>query len=498
MKKEIFRMERVTYKENEVMKLEDFNLQIYQGEIMGMIPLNNHGLSAFLKLLQVNLPIYDGYIYFNHNKVNSWKESLRDYNRISVIQAKSSLVKQMSITDNIFVLRKGFRQEIVRSGLLKRQLEPFLKDINIEIPLDGNVEQLSVFERVVVEILRAVVAGNRLIVLNEIGTLISYDELEELHSILRHYAEKGTSFIYICPHFEEINRICDRAAIMSNGRIQKVVFKSELAEEVRRIYPAEYDRMVRYHWDTRRKNSEKRDEIFRWKSYNRGIEKNISFSVNQGECLAVQIQEGEILREMLMVMTGEMTSEAAAYMEGSKTDFVRDSRIAIIQELPTKTMIFPELNYMDNLCISLGRRVPSVWHSSRIKNSIRREYSEFLGGDVFDMQVEDLSEKQKYQLVYTRVLLQRPKIVFCVHPFHGADVAHRMVIWRMLESFLDKGIAVVILSLGLSDSLSLADRLLTISGDGSTSEVSWENFSSITFQVPWRHIYENYIIKSRE
>lgn len=62
MRKEIFRMERVTYKEAEITRLEDFNLQIYEGEIMGMVPFNGFGMAAFLELLQTNLPIYDGYI----------------------------------------------------------------------------------------------------------------------------------------------------------------------------------------------------------------------------------------------------------------------------------------------------------------------------------------------------------------------------------------------------------------------------------------------------
>ena len=78
------------------------------------------------------------------------------------------------------------------------------------------------------------------------------------------------------------------------------------------------------------------------------------------------------------------------------------------------------------------------------------------------MPVEELSEKQKYQLVYTRVFLQKPEILFCIQPFCGADLAHRMFIWSMLEKFLDKGISVVILSLNLSDSLAMADRLLIL------------------------------------
>lgn len=408
---------------------------------MGMIPFNNHGLTAFLKLLQTNLPVYDGYIYYHGEMINSWKESLRNHNRISIIQAKSSLVESMSITDNIFVLRKGFRQEIIRTNLLNRQLAPFLEDIGIKIPVDAKVEQLSVFERVVVELLRAVVTGNRLIVLNEIGALISYEELEKLHSILRHYAERGTSFLYICPHFEEIASICDRAAGLSNGHIQKIILKEDMADEVLRVYSAEYDRMVRYHLENREKNTEEKEIVFSWNCYNEAVKKNISFTVNEGECLAVQIQESKILQEFFQVMAGNKPLERqCVFIDGKETDFVSDYRVAVVQELPTKTMIFPELDYMDNLCISLSQRISSIWRNHKIRNSIRQEYGDILGDEVFDMQVENLSEKQKYQLVYTRVLLQKPRIVFCVHPFRGRMFLTECSSGRCWRRFLIKGL----------------------------------------------------------
>lgn len=499
MRKEIFRMERVTCKEDGVLRLEDFSLQVYQGEIMGILPLNSHGMPAFLRLLQTNQPLYDGYVYYRGEKVNSWKESSRENNKISIIQAKSSLVESLSITDNIFVLRKGFRQEIIRTGLLRRQLAPFFKDIGIRIPVEARVEQLSVFERVVVELLRAVVLGSRLIVLNEIGSLISEDELEKLHGILQHYAERGTAFLYICPHLEEISGICDRAAIFSDGRIQKIVLMEELYEEVKHLYPVEYDRMVRFHLENRKKIRSPREEVFRWNCYCEAVGKNLSFAVDKGECLAVQVQESKILREIFQQMSGDLPLEkGSAFIEGKETDFINDFRVAVIQELPTKTMIFPELDYMDNLCISLSQRMSNIWSNHKIRNNIRREYGELLGDEVFDLPVEELSEKEKYQLVYARILLQKPRIVFCVTPFRGADVAHRMVIWRMLEQLLEQEIAVVILSPGLSDALSLADRLLTVYGDGTAREISREEFSMVSSQVPWRHLYEGYSIGNYE
>ena len=113
MNREIFRMERVTYQENGVTFLKDFNLRIDEGEILGLIPVNGYGLNAFLKLLEVNVPLEDGYVYSRGEIINSWKDSRRTHNRISVIGAENRLVETLSVTDNIFVLRKGFRQEVI-------------------------------------------------------------------------------------------------------------------------------------------------------------------------------------------------------------------------------------------------------------------------------------------------------------------------------------------------------------------------------------------------
>lgn len=125
-------------------------------------------------------------------------------------------------------------------------------------------------------------------------------------------------------------------------------------------------------------------------------------------------------------------------------------------------MVFPGLNYLENLCFTMDHRMKALWRSGRVKRGLRRAYAEWLGEDLLDRRVEDLTEAERCELVYRRILLQRPDVVFCVQPFRMADVALRMSIWRLLEELLDRGVAVVILAVNLADSLSLADRLIRV------------------------------------
>ena len=107
-----------------------------------------------------------------------------------------------------------------------------------------------------------------------------------------------------------------------------------------------------------------------------------------------------------------------------------------------------------------------VWGSKRVKKSLRQEYAELLGEEVFDLPVDRLTEWQKYDLIYTRIYLQNPKVVFCVQPFKSAEVALRIHIMELLERFLNKGIPVVIMAVNLADSLALADGSCGCAGAG--------------------------------
>ena len=487
MKNEILRMERVTFIDKGITKLEDFNLQVYEGEVLGFIPVNSHGLEDLISLFQNNMPLYDGYIYYGGEMVNSWRGPNRSQNRICVIRVRSCLVEGMTVADNIFVLRQGFRQEIIPSAMLRKQLTPFIEDIGIEIQADTYVEKLSTFERVVVEILRAVVMGQRLIILDEISTLISESKLKKLYDIIRYYASQGFSFIYIDLHFEELQQICDRTVLFTNGRIQKVILKSEMHNDVLDKYTEKYRYMVMHHWEEKKRTKQHTKECIRFDNILYGaMEKPLELSINHGECVVLQCLDSISYKNIKSVLMGEMPITKGTIWVDGKKGKILSKDIVVIQEEPTTNMIFPELSYFDNLCLGLAHRVPSVCYNRKIRASIIQEYKDYIEEELYQKQIEELTEKQKYQLVYMRVLLQKPKVVFCIQPFKSADLAHRMYIWEQLEILLSHGITVIIISVNLADSLSIAQRLFRISVKG-IEEIPKDKFHIIS-SAPWKDI----------
>ncbi len=467
MRQEIFRMERVTYVEQGIKKLENFNMQIYAGEVIGLIPVNAHGKNAILKLMQNNPPLYDGYIYYNGEMVNSWRGSLKKSNRVSIIQAQNRLVNGMTVADNIFVLRQGFRQYVLQTSVLKKQLAPFMEDIGMEISADTRVEKLSAFERVVVELLKAVVMGYRMIVLDEISIFVSRKEMDKLYQIIRYYTGQGFSFLYISSHFEEILYICDRVGFLCNGQLQKIVQKTDMNRKNLQECLEGYDRNVWGYPENRHMHKAGQEIYLEGELEEERVTQKFSFSVREGECLTLQMQDNQILQACISFLTGE---NSRIIMDGRKRRISMDREIAVVSAEPADTMIFPEMSYMDNLCMGLSRRMRDVWRGRKIRASIRREYAQILGEEVFDRPVEELSQRQKYQLVYTRIGLQKPRVAFLIQPFMGADMPHRRFIWEMLEQLLDKGIALVLLSVNPLDTWLVAQRTFKLGRGGMFEE----------------------------
>ncbi len=108
-------------------RLENFSMTIRAGEILGLVPVNNDGLETLFTLLKHNLPLHYGYIYYREKLVNEWSNPKGGANRISIIRTESSLAKDLTVADNIFVLRPGFRKWFMKPSLLRKQADRFGK-----------------------------------------------------------------------------------------------------------------------------------------------------------------------------------------------------------------------------------------------------------------------------------------------------------------------------------------------------------------------------------
>ena len=493
MREEILRLERVTCREQGVVQLENFNLQIFRGEIMGLLAVNSHGLNTLIGLLRRRLPLDRGYVYYRERQINAWGSQIPDrtLQRIGIIENRSSLVSGMTVADNIFVLRPSFKSWLIRPSLLHTQLKPVLEQLGADFSPDDYVDRLTPFQRFVVEMLKAVLGGCRLIVLREVSTFISDADLSRLHAIIRKFAQEGISFLYIGYHFEELREICDRTALLMNGMIPKVLLRGEP------LFPCgePYHQLVRGQMEREESTGPTEKAAFRARHVTGGKVHDLSFSVQPGECVVLQDLNNQIFGDLLDLLTGQLSMEKGNFeMDGKPFVPGYTREIAILLEHAHDSMLIKEMSVLDNLCFTLDHRLPEVWRSNRLRRGIERECGELLESELFSLWPDQLTTPQKYDLIYTRVLLQKPKVIFCVQPFQGADMELRMRIWNHLKRLQEQGTALVILAVNLADSLSLAHQLLRIRRDGPHEYYGREDVSHLSDSTPWANFYQHFQI----
>lgn len=491
MREEVLRMERVTYMEADTPLLENFCITVMAGEILGLIPVNSYGVASFLNLAKHNLPLHYGYVYYREKIVNSWKSQGRDTNRISIIRNESCLVDKLTVADNIFVLRQGFKKHIINHGVLKKQLQVFLEDIDIDISADTFVKDLTAFEKLIIEILRAIVAGNWLVILEGISTVVSNKELQKIHFILRHYAKKGFAFIYIESHYEEMKEVCDRIALMDNGHITKIFNMKDVIPDIIRTNTTEkFERIIKKNLTENVETGKAEEVVLSIENLCCNSIQNLNLTIRKNECVVIHDLDNSIYTDLMKVLMGEIKITGGRILAGGmELDYGKSREIAIIQELPAKTLLFRELSYLDNLCFTIDHRIKNVWWSKGLKASLIKEFSPILGKEVFYKPVKNLTLEQQYDLIYARILLQKPKVVFCVKPFKGAGVSLRMHIAELMHMLIKKGIGVVVLTVNLSDSLAVADRLICISHGRVEEEYDRSKFERLPVSVPWQYLY---------
>ena len=157
MKEEVLRMEHVTTEDSKETNLEDFGFHIFKGEIYGLICINENGKELLLELLERNISIKYGKVYYNEKLVNSHNHNENSQNKIYIIGHKENLLENLTVAENIFVMRPGLKKYFIDKNKLAKQVRIHMQELGVEMNPNEYIAKLSVFERCVVELVKAVI-----------------------------------------------------------------------------------------------------------------------------------------------------------------------------------------------------------------------------------------------------------------------------------------------------------------------------------------------------
>lgn len=479
MKRELLRMDHVSLLRNGETILDNLNFQMFTGEIMGLVGKNNKGHDQLIDLICYNHSISFGTVWYDGKIVNSYSHSDNSANRVFVIGQKSQLVEGLSVVDNLFVLRKGFKKYFINERILCDQAEKFLEENGISVDIRKRVAGLTPLERCLVELSKAILSGCKLVIVDNPGNFLSKHELAEFQRMLKRLRDREVAVLYMGNHHEEVFRVADRTSLYTDGQIYKVFERDEMTDEAMAPY------ITDWHINGPNPEQESEEGVMHFHHVYAGSLRNLGFVLNKGECLTILDVDNRIAEDVAGLLTGSLTCERGRitlehelYTPAKAARYL-DEGIALIPQDCVERLLFWDRTYMENLTFLLDRKLKKSILPRKIFRSIRSEYEAVVGKAVDETNIANLQFQEQIALVYYKMQLLHPRVMVCIQPLAKGDMFTRMKILELLRGILAQGTAVLIITTNISDTLDISDRLLVVEKGSCTAAYEKNEFNRI-------------------
>ncbi len=455
-----------------VYALKDVTFDLYAGEVHALLGENGAGKSTLIKILGGIYAIDEGEVIIDGVKtpINSVADAQK--NHISIIHQELSQVPHMTIAENIF-LGKEIKGPLftVRRGEMVKKAQELLAGYDFHVPADSPLSTLTLAQRQMIEIIKAVSFNARILVMDEPTSSLSDKEVDFLFRTIRRLRADGVGIIYISHRLSELFAISDRVTVLRDGavigtRITREVQQNELiAMMVGRSLTNYYTRTYR----------EKRgDEVLRLEHVSSGdLVRDVSFSVYKGEILGLAGLMGAGRSEICRTIFGlDPMLEGEIFVEGrkAKTSSAEDAirlGIALVPEDRKREGIFSIKDVSFNITLKLLRQIIRGIKVDRpMERKVVEEHISGLSIKTPSPQqlVGNLSGGNQQKVVIARWLVTQPKILILDEPTRGVDVGAKAEIYAIMNELASRGVAVIMVSSELPEVINMSDRVLVIGG----------------------------------
>jgi ribose transport system ATP-binding protein len=451
VKVEIVRIDRGTTSRRGVTYLDDFNLSVGVGEVVGMVTINQHGMEDLIDLLMGKRSLSEGRLFLKNQLVEGAK-SKEEAHYVTIINYDSRLIPGMTVADHLFTLRKGFGVFVVRKRIVEEQSNILLKEYKVATRADKNISELSTLERCQIELVRGVLSGAKLIILQELGKILGEKDLTSFFQLVEEYVKEGVAFLYIGSYPDESFSYCNRWIIYDNGKAVKTYYQDQLNFESLNLFlgqtsfPRSYKML-------------EENLILQLSEIDYGEVKDFSCSIYSGECVTILDSYSVMLEDLfnLFLQKEKIEKGEFNFLEGEYLDSV-----LFIPENPVEKLLFHDCSYLYNLTFLLDKKVKKNIIPQRMVKSLLGEWKERVDRYIKLETLDGLSIKECYELMYYRILLYRPKLVVVIQPFIGVDTQLRAQIIQLISLLQKESIGVLVLTSYLAELDEISNKVLEV------------------------------------
>ena len=453
----------------------DFNLR--KGEIHALMGENGAGKSTLMKMLFGLEQPTSGEIWVNGEKLNLSSPSVAISHGIGMVHQHFMLVPSLTVAENMvlgMVPKKGLFIDHAKAVEITKE---YAERFNLHVEPEAKVVDIPVGMKQKVEILKALVRGAKILILDEPTAVLTTQETTELFKELIHLKNQRYTIVFISHKLNEIMEITDRLTIMRGGRSMGVYNTCDVTkEEISRLMVGR-DVILNVQKDEARPT----DTVLRVRDleyvneWHKKVLDKVSFDVRKGEILGIAGVEGNGQKELVDMLFGFNTPNAGTItVEGENILGLTQSKIRGlgVSLVPEDRMLFGiagtasiEENLLSDRCADKRFNKGPLFNMKAIHEESDRLIQEYtVLCKSRKQQVGMLSGGNIQKVVVAREFSNDPVLILADQPTRGIDVGATEFIRKKLVELSRSGIAVLLVSADLNEVMELSDSLIVMQG----------------------------------
>ncbi|MFW9269699.1 L-arabinose ABC transporter ATP-binding protein AraG [Pseudomonas sp. D2-30] len=453
-----------------VQALANISFVAHPGQVHALMGENGAGKSTLLKILGGAYIPSSGDLQIGEQTMAFKGTADSIASGVAVIHQELHLVPEMTVAENLFLGHLPARFGLVNRGVLRQQALTLLKGLADEIDPQEKVGRLSLGQRQLVEIAKALSRGAHVIAFDEPTSSLSAREIDRLMTIIARLRDEGKVVLYVSHRMEEVFRICDAVTVFKDGRyVRTFENMSELTHD--QLVTCMVGRDIQDIYDYRPR--ERGDVALQVKGLlGPGLREPVSFHVHKGEILGLFGLVGAGRTELLRLLSGlERQSEGSLVLHGKelKLRSPRDAIAAGVLLCPEdrkKEGIIPLGSVAENINISarpahsaLGCLLRGEWERGNADKQIK---SLKVKTPAASQKIMYLSGGNQQKAILGRWLSMPMKVLLLDEPTRGIDIGAKAEIYQIIHNLAADGIAVIVVSSDLMEVMGISDRILVL------------------------------------
>ncbi len=463
-----------------VKALAQISFEARPREVHALMGENGAGKSTLLKILGGAYLPSSGTLQIGEQTMDFKSAADSIASGVAVIHQELHLVPEMSVAENLFLGHLPTRFGVVNRSQLRKQALACLKGLADEIDPDEKLGRLSLGQRQLVEIAKALSRGAHVIAFDEPTSSLSAREIDRLMAIITRLRDEGKVVLYVSHRMEEVFRICNAVTVFKDGRYVRT-FDDMSALTHDQLVTCMVGRDIQDIYDYRPR--EQGDVALKVDGLlGPGLREPVSLAVHKGEILGLFGLVGAGRTELFRLLSGLTRSTAGSLELCGQTLQLRSPRDAIAAgvllcpEDRKKEGIIPLSSVAENINISargahstFGWLLRDGWEKGNADQQIKAMKVKTPNAE---QKIMYLSGGNQQKAILGRWLSMPMKVLLLDEPTRGIDIGAKSEIYQIIHNLAASGIAVIVVSSDLMEVMGISDRILVMSEGALTGELT--------------------------